>query len=87
MQHLAAERVVLDVLDEREALGARVLFHGQIHQHVFRGGMVDEFRKVVINHFKVLRFDLAAINGRGHTAGAAEFRDFGALDLRTRIGF
>ena len=42
VEHVAFERVVLDFLQEREAFGARVVFDGQIHQHVFRGGTVDE---------------------------------------------
>ena len=46
MQHLAVERMMLDFLHQREALGAGVVFDGQIHQQVFRDGMVDAGRRI-----------------------------------------
>ena len=78
---------MLDFLHQRETLGAGVIFHGQIHQHVFRTGMMQQVGDFLEIHFEILRLGLAAVNGRGHAAGAAEFRDFGALHLHTRIGF
>ena len=39
MQHLAAERMMLNFLHQGEVLG---LVHGEIHQNVLRSGMVDE---------------------------------------------
>ena len=45
VQHLAVERVMLDFLHEREALGAGVVFDGQIHQQVFRDGVMQQVGK------------------------------------------
>ncbi len=87
MNHLAGQRMVLDFLHQREALGAGVVFHGQVHQQIFRDGMMQQVGNVIEADFEVLRLGLAAINGRGHAAGGAEFCDFGALHLRTRISF
>ena len=42
VEHIAVQRVVLDFLDQGEAFGPRVAFDGQVHQEIFRGGMVDE---------------------------------------------
>ena len=64
VQHLAVERVVLDFLHQREAFGARVAFHGQIHEQIFRGGMVDQILEFLRADFEVLRLGLAAINDR-----------------------
>ena len=87
VQHLAVERMMLDFLHQREALGARVVFHGQIHEHIFRNGVVQQVGDFLGVDLQVLRRGLAAVNGGGHAAGGAEFLDFGALHLRTRIGF
>ena len=85
VQHFAVERMMLDFLHEREALGAGVVFDGQIHEQIFRNGMVQQVGKFLGVDFQILRRGLAAVNGGGHAAGRAEFFDFGALHLRTRI--
>ncbi len=87
VQHLAVERMMLDFLHQREALGAGVVLDGQIHEHIFRNGMVEQVGKFLGVDLQVLRRGLAAVNGGGHAAGRAEFFDFGALHLRTRISF
>ena len=87
VQHLAVERVVLDFLHEREAFGARVVLDGQIHEQVFRGGMVDQIAEFLRADFEVLRLGLAAINDRRHAAGAAQLLHFAPSHLRARIRF
>ena len=84
VQHVAFERVMLDFLHEREAFGARIAFNGQVHQHVFRGRMVDEFLKFLRVDLEVLRFGLATINDRGHAPGGAQ--SFGSAPARQRAG-
>ena len=87
MQHLAVERVVLDILHEREAFGARVAFHGQIHEHVFGDGMVDQILEFLRADFEVLRPGLAAINDGGHPARTAQLFHSAPAHLRARIRF
>ena len=87
VQDLAVERVMLDFLDEREALGAGVIFHGQIHQQIFRSGMVDEVADFLRVDFEVLRLGLAAVNDRRHATRVAQFLDSAPTHLRPRIRF
>ena len=81
VQHFAAERMVLDILHQREALGAGVGFDRQIHEQVFGNGMMQQVGKFLVIHFQVLRLGLTPINGRRHEALGAEFRDFSALHV------
>ena len=87
VHYLGAERMMLDFLHQRQALGAGVVIHRQVHQHVFRDGMMQQVGDFLEIHLQILGRGLAAINGRGHTSAPAEFRHFGALHLRTRIRF
>ena len=87
MDDLAGERMMLDFLQQREALGAGVVLHREVYEQVFRGGMIQQVANFLANHFDVLRLGLATINGGGHATGGAQFFDFGALHLSTRIGF
>jgi hypothetical protein len=87
VQHLAVERVVLDFLHQREAPGARVAFHGQIHEQIFRGGTVDQILEFLRADFEVLRLGLTAINDGGHTAQAAQLFHFAPAHLRAGIRF
>ena len=87
MEHLAAERVMLDFLHQREALGAGIAFHGQIHEKIFRGRIMQQIGDVVVNDFQVLGLGLAAVDGRGHTAGRAKFFNRTALHERARKRF
>ena len=47
VQHFAVERVMLDFLHQREALGTRVFFHGQIHEQVFGNGVVQQVWQIL----------------------------------------
>ena len=84
VQHVAFERMVLDFLHQREAFGAGVVFDGQIHQQIFRNGMVDEVAEFLGADFEVLRFGLPAINDGGHAPGGAQFP--GPVPTRLRPG-
>ena len=84
VQHVAFQRVVLDFLHQREALGAGVVFDGQVHQQVFRNGMVDEVAEFLGVDLEVLRFVLPAINDGGHAPGGAQL--FGSAPARLRAG-
>jgi len=83
--YAAARRV--ERMAPLEALGARVFFDGQIHEQVFGNGVVQQVSEFLGVDLQVLRRGLATVNRGGHAAGGAEFFDFGALHLRTRIGF
>jgi hypothetical protein len=78
--------MMLDFLHQRQALGAGVIFDRQVHQQVLGDRVVDEIRDLLGIELQVLRLGLAAIDGRGHAAGGAEFLDFTAAHLRTLIG-
>ena len=86
VEHLAAERMMLDVLHQGEALGAGIAVDRQVNQEVFRNRVMEQVRELARDDFQVLRRGLATVNGRGHPAGGAEFFDFTAAHLRTLIG-
>ena len=87
VQHLAVERVMLDFLHERETPGARVAFHGQIHEHVFGNGMVNQITEFLCADFEVLRLGLAAINDGGHATRTAQLFHFAPAHSRAGIRF
>jgi len=87
VKHFAAQGMVLDFLHQREALGAGIGLDGQIHEQIFRDGMMQQIRELPGIQFQVLRLGLAAINRRGHAATGAEFLHRSVLHLRTRICF
>ena len=84
VQHVAFQRVVLDFLHQREAFGAGVVFNGQIHQQVFRNGMVDEVAEFLGAEFEILWFGLPAINDGRHAPGGTQFP--GPIPTRLRAG-
>ena len=84
VQHVAFQRVVLDFLHQREALGAGVVFDGQIHQQIFGSGMVNEVAKFLGADLEVLRLGLPAINDGGHAPGGAQIS--GPVPTRLRPG-
>ena len=73
MQHLAAERMVLDLLHQGQALGAASSLIGQVHQQIFRNGMVDQVLHLLGVDLEILRLGLAAVNDGGNAAGRAKF--------------
>jgi hypothetical protein len=87
VQDFAVEGVMLNFLDQREAFGARIVFHRQIHEQIFRGGMVDELADFPGVDFEVLRFGLAAVNDRRHATCVAQFLDSAPSHLRPGIRF
>ncbi len=82
VQHLAAQGVVLDFLHQGEALGAGVVLDGEIHQQVFRNGMVDQVLHFLGVDLQVLGRLLAAINDSGDAPGVAQFLDSAPARLR-----
>ncbi len=72
VQDVAVQRVMLDFLDEREAPGAGVIFDGQIHQQIFRDGMVDEVAEFLGVDLEVLGLGLPAVNDGGHAPGGTQ---------------
>ena len=87
VEHVAVQRVVLDFLDQREAFGPGVAFDGQVHQEIFRGGMVDEVAELLGAELDVLRFGLLAINDGGNPPGGTQFPGPVATRLRPGIRF
>ena len=74
VQHLAVERVVLDFLHECKTFGAGVAFDGQIHEQIFRDGMVDQVLHFFGVDFEVLRRGLPAVDdGRDTATGTERF--------------
>jgi hypothetical protein len=73
MQHLAARADGAGFPAPARGAWRGVVFDGQIHEQVFRGGVVHQVGDSFALHFEVLRLGLAAVNGRGHAAGARSF--------------
>ena len=72
VQHLVGQDVVLDFLDDGQAVGLGVALHGEVQQHDFRGGAVDDIPDVLEIDFKVLRRVELAVNDGGNAAGGAQ---------------
>src|SRR5207244_2124054 len=73
MQHMAAERVMLHFLHEREALRVGIIFDRQIHEHIFGDGMEDQIADFAGVDLNALRFGFAAVNDGGNTPFRAKF--------------
>ena len=84
MQHLAAQRMMLDFLHQRQALGPGIVLDRQVHQQVFGDGMVDEVFHFLGVDFQVLRLGLAAVNDGRDAPGGAQF--LGPAAPRQRAG-
>jgi hypothetical protein len=53
MKHFAAQGVVLDFLDEGEALGPGVAVDVEVNEEVFGDGVADEFFPVQLGDFEM----------------------------------
>jgi hypothetical protein len=69
MQHLAAQRVVLDLLHQSQALRPGVILHRQVHQDDLGGGMMDQVLQVDLFDLEVLGAGLSSVNHGRHTPG------------------
>jgi hypothetical protein len=84
MHDLAAERVMLDFLNQRQAPG---LVEIEIHEDVLGGGVVDEIIQFARDEFQIFRLggELAVDDG-GHATGFAKFLVSAATRLRAGFG-
>ena len=78
MQHLAAERMVLDFLHQGQPLGPGIVLDRQVHQEVFGDGMVNQVFHFLGVDLEVLRLGLPAVNDGRNAAGGAQFFGPGA---------
>jgi hypothetical protein len=69
MQHMAVQRVMLNLLYQREAFA---LIHGEVHQDVFRMRRVDQITQFARGNFQALGFGLATVDHRRDAAGFTE---------------
>ena len=86
MQHGLRQRMMLDFLEQREALGPGVALDGEIDEQVFRDGMVDEIFKFLGADFQALRFGVAAVDHGRNAPLGAEFFGPGSASERTGSG-
>ena len=85
MHDVLRHGVMLDRLNKGEALGTRIVRHGQVHEDVFRGRVKNEILKILVLDFKVLRLGLTPIDGGGHTPTRSQLFHAGAPDSGARI--
>ncbi len=86
MQHLAAQRMMLDFLHQCEPLGPRVILDREVHQQVLRDGMVNQIVQIRGGDLQALGLLLPAINDRRNAPGIAQFFRAAAPGLRAGIG-
>jgi hypothetical protein len=82
MQHRAAQRMVLHFLHQCQPLGPLVILDRQIHQHVFRYGMMRQILHVLGIDFQALGFLLATVNYSRDASARAQLLDSAATGLR-----
>ena len=83
MHEFAAQRVVLDFLQQRQPLRTGIVLHREIDQEVFRRRMLDQVANFLGADLQVLRLGLPAINDGGDAPGGAQFLCPAAPCLRT----
>ena len=84
MQHLSAERMMLDLLHQCQAFGTRVVLHCEIYQEVLGDGMMNQILHFLGADFQILRLGLATVNHGRDTPEAAQFFSAGAPRQRSR---
>ena len=72
VEHLVGKDVVLDFLDDGQAVGLGVALHGEVEQDVFGGGAVDDVADVLEIDFQFLGLVELPVNDRGDATGGAQ---------------
>ena len=78
MQHLAAERVMLNIANERQALAVPFV-NRKINQQNFRMRGMDHVFEILRRDFEVLRLIMAAVNHGRNAAIRTHFLHPGAF--------
>jgi hypothetical protein len=85
VQNFTGKVVVLNFLHQSEALGPAIFGHGEIHEQIFRNGMMDQVFDIAERDLKILRRTIASINNRRNAAIASYLFQTRPPDLRSGI--
>ena len=72
VEQLVGQDVVLDFLDDGQAVGLGVALDGEVEQDVFGGGAVDDIADVLEIDFQVLGLVELPVNDGGNATGGAQ---------------
>ena len=81
VQHFSGQRVMLDFLNEREAL---LLVHVQIHENVLGEGLIDEIGHFAPDKLEIFGLGLTTVDGGRDATCITEFFYFRASRLGAR---